>query len=143
MTDASTFGRPWERVDIEERLIAALQGQLRESVSVEDYSEAARLRDALNECMKGIEVAKFMIEYMKAIEEVRYADAAKLRDVGVGLVGWWCAHETADGTRIPGGHILQVIPAHGRFLGISYTARQLVNNAPGTPEVSTVGRYSL
>eukprot|EP00958_Prasinococcus_capsulatus_P022964 scaffold3316_cov390-Prasinococcus_capsulatus_cf.AAC.2 len=131
---SSSFVRPWERVDIEERLICALEGQMREAVAGEDYREAARLRDALNECMESNEVAKIMLEYKQAVAEERYADAARLRDVGVGMVGWWCAHETADGTRIPGGHILQVVPAHGRFLGVSYTARQLVNGAPGTPE---------
>lgn len=65
----------------------------------------------------------------------RFAEAAKLRDLGPGLVGWWAGrHEPRDPLAEeadPYGCILRVSPAHGRFVGSMYAVRDLVGMQGG------------
>ena len=59
---------------------------------------------------------------------VRYDDAAKLRDAGAGLVGWWSGVEepTSEDAEVDlYGCVMRVYPSHGRFVGHMYTARDL------------------
>lgn len=66
----------------------------------------------------------------------RFSEAAKLRDLGAGLVGWWAGkHEPRDGEEAdPYGCILRVSPALGRFVGSIYAVRDLVGMQGGAPD---------
>lgn len=73
-----------------------------------------------------------------AIAARSFAEAAKLRDLGAGLVGWWAGrHEPRDPTEEadPHGCILRVTPAPGRFLGSMYAVRDLVGSQGGVPDL--------
>lgn len=50
--------------------------------------------------------------------------AARLRDkAGAGLVGWWVAQSENDQC----GHLLQIYPCYGRYVGVIYKASELAD----------------
>lgn len=64
--------------------------------------------------------------YRAAIATEDFAAAAKYRDAGAGLVGWWSGR--GDGEDEPGGMygvMMQITAQHGRYVGTSYSARDL------------------
>ncbi|GBG66952.1 hypothetical protein CBR_g74639 [Chara braunii] len=126
----------WQSVfgEVEERdtLVKALKMQMQLAVEREDYSEAAKLKEAIKGCQENNAVDDIMEGLKRALAEERYSDAAKLRDEGfAGLVGWWAG--IAEGTNDPYGRIIKISPSQGRFVGRSYTPRQLAAAAEGTP----------
>ena len=64
--------------------------------------------------------------YRKAVDDEDYAAAAVFRDRGAGLVGWWCGRgETEDEPGGQYGVMLRITPEHGRYVGVSFSARDL------------------
>ena len=58
--------------------------------------------------------------YRAAIATEDFAAAAKYRDAGAGLVGWWSGR--GDGEDEPGGMygvMMQITAQHGRYVGTS------------------------
>ena len=64
--------------------------------------------------------------YRAAVENEDYAAAAEFRDLGAGLVGWWAGRGATE--EEPGGAygvMMQVTAQHGRYVGTSYSAKDL------------------
>ena len=64
--------------------------------------------------------------YRAAVENEDYAAAATFRDLGAGLVGWWAGRGATE--EEPGGAygvMMQVTAQHGRYVGTSYSAKDL------------------
>ena len=64
--------------------------------------------------------------YRAAVENEDYAAAARFRDLGAGLVGWWAGRGATE--EEPGGAygvMMQVTAQHGRYVGTSYSAKDL------------------
>lgn len=106
--------------------------QLEEAIEREDFGEAAKLKAAIGEATVSDAVAEIMCHLQTAIREERYHDASKLcRQTGSGLVGWWVCYP--QDSEEPFGRIVRITPGVGRFIGRSYSPRQLVTAAAGTP----------
>lgn len=70
----------------------------------------------------------------------RFSEAARLRDLGAGLVGWWAGrHEPSDASeeKDPHGCIMRVSPAHGRFVGSVYAVKDLVGMQASGPDANS------
>uniref|UniRef100_A0A803L8N0 Uncharacterized protein n=1 Tax=Chenopodium quinoa TaxID=63459 RepID=A0A803L8N0_CHEQI len=105
--------------------------QLEEAVEKEDFEEAAKLKAAIVEATSKDTVAEIMSELKNAIAEERYHDASMLsRSTGSGLVGWWIGN--AKDSDDPFGRLVRITPGVGKFIGRTYTPRQLVTASPGT-----------
>lgn len=111
--------------------MAALSATLESAVHREDFAEAARVHAALAACEEGDAVAEVLRELDDALKEQRFADAARLRDAGAGLIGWWAGRAEPvpgagpDQPVLPHGCIMQVYPSAGRFVGHVYSAHEL------------------
>jgi hypothetical protein len=113
----------FESLDDAVRELDGLSSDIDEAVEAEDYARAAALqaqaeaiddRDSVGGVLDALEIA---------IEEERYAEAAKLRDAGsTGVLGWWAGLvEGGD----PKGHVVCVVPDFGRYVGQALTGRAL------------------
>ena len=80
----------------------------------EDYKQAA----ALAQARKGVEDTDAMAAVLKdlqaALEEERFEDAARARDLGAGLLGWWAGVEVPCGDEVPPPVDLAATPLVGR-----------------------------
>ncbi|GAB2269858.1 executer 1 [Dionaea muscipula] len=131
--DWNRWTRHFSEIEQTESYVSVLKFQLEEAVEKEDFLEAAKLKSVIAEATSKDLVAEIMSELKKAIDEERYQDASKLsRRSGSGLVGWWVGCSSADSGG-PFGRLVRITPGVGRFIGRSYTPRQLVTASPGTP----------
>ena len=106
--------------------LVSSQGQLTDAVAREDFTEAASLKRTIKHMRQNCPVFAVERGYRAAVREEDYAAAASFRDQGAGLVGWWCGRgETEDEPGGQYGVMMQITPEHGRYVGRSYSARDL------------------
>uniref|UniRef100_A0A1J3CI57 Protein EXECUTER 1, chloroplastic n=1 Tax=Noccaea caerulescens TaxID=107243 RepID=A0A1J3CI57_NOCCA len=130
--DWNRWNRHFSEVEEIESLVSLLKFQLEEAIESEDFKEAAKLKKAIGEATVNDDVAEIMCQLQTAIREERYHDASRIcSQTGSGLVGWWVGYPQDSDE--PFGRILRIEPGVGRFIGKSYSPRQLVTAAAGTP----------
>ena len=84
------------------------------------------MKRTIRHMRKSCPVAETERGYRKAVDDEDYAAAAVFRDRGAGLVGWWCGRgETEDEPGGQYGVMLRITPEHGRYVGVSFSARDL------------------
>ena len=119
------------------------QNQLAAAVASEDFAEAEKLKRTMSSVRDNDPVTKIERAFRRALKTEDYKAAAKYRDAGAGLTGWWCGRgDTEDEPGGAYGVMMQVTAQHGRYVGTSYSARDLAMVQEASRQARRGGRKS-
>jgi len=115
-----------DKAETEGEILDALEGQLKNAIATQDFTEAASLKRTIKHLRQADPVAKIETGYKTAVANEDYNKAASFRDKGAGLVGWWNGRGFTE--EEPGGQygvMMRITAEHGRYVGRSFSAREL------------------